>query len=215
MTDAHDPNGEVVLESLVGLHTLHSIGTGHRTSPYIGEMHDIVCINLDGVLYEFEEDPSDGLRNSLASVRSVRTTAVVMAPIYPPLMVSVRHRTRGDFGAANALYAINERTDLVVLDIGTDNIADYYPRFVFHWNPEGWTPEWLKARGSGVIVQDHEGADWLVLDDFPSHAEAKQLYNSERQRNKRLFREDICIRLNKKTMRFEVHERVKKDRSHE
>jgi hypothetical protein len=201
-----DPNGEVTLESFIGLRTLRAIGQAMITSE--GYPHDTVqqiVIDVDGILYEFTEGSNDGLRSSLGSLRSVRTTPHRMAVIDPPLVVHFHHRARGDRDGADCIYAINERTGLVVLDIGTDNIDDYYPSFIFSWDPVGWTPKWLEPRIDGPIVKDNDGKPWMVLDDFASHAEAKALLDKKRSRDSRV--RAFCIRLNKKTMRFEVHER--------
>lgn len=213
----HDPNGDhVPLEAFVGLRTLYGIGQAMVDVDWIGVTETVqqVVLNVDGILYEFTEGANDGYRSSLGSVRSVRMTALAMAPIHPPLVVHFHHRTKGDengyeFGPVDCLYAINERTGLVILDIGTNEISAYYPSFVFAWNPEGWTPEWLKPEVERITVKDHEGKSWTVLDDFASHAEANALFH--RRRAAGAYRQNVCVRLNKKTMRFEVHERERPD----
>lgn len=43
------------------------------------------------------------------------------------------------------LYGINERTGLCVFEVGTENIADYYPRFIERWDPIGYEPWWLEG----------------------------------------------------------------------
>lgn len=206
----HDPNGDVSLTSLVGLRTLRGIGRALVEVPWGGGNETVtqVVLDIDGLLYELTEGANDGYRSSLSSVRSVRMTPLSIAPIDPPLVVQVNHRTAGSYsGKCDAIYMINEATGLVVLDIGTDNVDDWYPSFVFTWDPIGWTPEWLVPKDTGVIVKDDDGNPWVILEDFSSHAEAKVLL--ARRRNAVRDPRTVCIRLNKKTMRFEVHERAK------
>lgn len=151
----------IALTDLVGLHTLRGIARDiiQRGEDRHGEEPaQRVVILLDDSVFVFFEDTQDGYRSDLHSIERHDSVSfyltehedVSISPIDPPLVVEIRHRAipehNGD--GASAIYMINERTGLVVFDIGTDNIDDYYPSFVFQWNPEGWTPKWLESEES-------------------------------------------------------------------
>lgn len=71
---------------------------------------------------------------------------------FDPVMVTLRIRTEpaepqpDSTQQDEVLYGLDERTRLVLFEIGTENIADYYPSFVHRWSPEGVSPKWLAGR---------------------------------------------------------------------
>jgi hypothetical protein len=113
-------------------------------------------VRLDGVVHAFVEDANDGYRSALDHARvlvnlSALVVPLVLAPVYPPMVVRAMIRPPSD--RHNILVLINEATGSVVLEIGTEYIDDYYPGFISSWTPEGVVPAWLSeleesARGS-------------------------------------------------------------------
>lgn len=95
-----------------------------------------VCrFRLDGIVYVAIEDPSDGYRSSMRGLITPNNPA--MKNVFPPVKVIGRMRTEGEFGGLDdVLELVDAFTDKVVLEVGTDNCDDYYPRFVASFHPE-------------------------------------------------------------------------------
>jgi len=137
---------DIQLADLLGMHALHGIARDVVAVGRYNETVQRVVLLIDDFVVEFLEDAEDGYRSSLGKATRYQSVSrynaecdgVSFAPIHPALIVTFRHRADGRFGKADAIYAIDERTGLVVLDVGTDDIDDYYPSFVFEWNPAGW-----------------------------------------------------------------------------
>jgi hypothetical protein len=137
----------VQLADLLGTHTLTAIGRvadpADRLTGYF---------TLDGFTYCVTEDPDDGYRSAMRDIVIVDPAESDMVPIDPPLVVEVRstHGQREDSPCTSDdvhwIYFVNERTGLVVLEVGTDHSDSYYPSFIWSWTPEGYTPRWLEAR---------------------------------------------------------------------
>jgi hypothetical protein len=116
----------------------------------------VVVLRLDDELYWFQEDPGDGYRSSLEVIKKLHGWPNDMPPsafvAFDPVMCSLRIRresadpeldsTRRD----EVLYGVDERTGLVLFEVGTENTNDYYPSFVHQWSPEGVLPKWLAGR---------------------------------------------------------------------
>lgn len=161
----------VQLTDLVGLHEISAIWRGMIKVPWIGSEETVQAIVLvvDDHVVIFVEGPNDGYRSSLGDVYrmsgpqwAVRYHEILggdffgsvgppsLTPIHPPIVASFAIRDwsyyANDGERSEVLYAVNERTDLCVFEIGTDNIDDYYPSFVFDWQPAGYRPAWLDNR---------------------------------------------------------------------
>ncbi|MCZ7855017.1 hypothetical protein O9X81_00140 [Agrobacterium salinitolerans] len=95
-----------------------------------------VCrFRLDGVVYIAIEDPGDGYRSSMRSL-AVANDAT-MKNVFPAIDVVGWHRTEGAFGNSDdVLELIDTITGKVVLEVGTDDVDDYYPGFVARFHPE-------------------------------------------------------------------------------
>lgn len=132
------------LRVLVGTHHLEAIGRD-----YVGDDSNMrACLKIDGKVYLFTGS-GDSYRSSLQEIEAVEEAPMPLSPIAPPLVVEIRHRDQSEYSGdgADAIYAIDERTNLAVLDLGTDNIQDWYPSFVFQWQPEGWK-HWVLERAA-------------------------------------------------------------------
>ncbi len=140
----------VELESLVGLHVLD--GRGEFVGAREGEWHDqsprVFVLRLDGVLYWFQENPSDGYRSSLSHVRICEATDLPPGSFatFPPMLVSVRLQTQPEPDSYrkrdHRLYGVSEATGRIVFEVGTTNTDDYYPNFVARWEPNGYEADW-------------------------------------------------------------------------
>jgi len=147
----------VALEDLCGQRMLSGRGEMVLESAETSDDNAfVVVLRLDGTLYWFQEDPEDGYRSSLKAIKKLRgwpqdvprSTFVALDPV----MVTLRIRresaepeldsTRRD----EVLYGLDERTGLVLFEVGTEDTNDYYPRFVHRWSPEGVLPKWLAGR---------------------------------------------------------------------
>lgn len=96
--------------------------------------HNVV--RIDGDWYEFREDPDDGYRSSCDMIRLDKLDAPAGSTIeFPPMMLEFRESPSS---SEDVIRAVDERTGLVVLEAGTDQIDDYYPSYVFRWDPTGW-----------------------------------------------------------------------------
>lgn len=144
------------LKSLVGTRHIEAIGRD-----YAGDDSNMrVCLKIDGAVYLFTGS-GDGYRSSLQEIEIIDYETyepMPLAPVHPPLVVEIRHRDTPEYSGdgADAIYAIDERTNLAVLDLGTDNIHDWYPSFVFQWQPEGWK-HWVLERDAHA-ERDHEAS---------------------------------------------------------
>ena len=144
---------QIELEALVGLRVLDGRGEfiGEKRDYYSDRAPTVFVLRLDGVLYWFQEDPDDGYRSSLNYVRTAEIGDLPPGSFveFPPMTVNVGIQTRppaGDYSTRDyRLYGVNEATGLVVFEVGTTNLDDYYPSFTARWDPNGYEPYWLPA----------------------------------------------------------------------
>jgi hypothetical protein len=143
----------VNLADLVGTHVLS--GRGEFVSPDRAEWADrdatVVVWRLNDVLYAFHEDPSDGYRSSLADVLIIQPEDIPgdAFAVFDPMVVEARLCTRVvDWSSSRdeVLYLVRESDDLVIAEIGTTQIDDYYPSFHHTWTPEGVRAPYLAAK---------------------------------------------------------------------
>ncbi len=126
------------LQDLIGEHVLTSVEFG--TIPADRDAHryedaNSITFVLDGKAYCAIEDPNDGYRSSMESLSEVLVDTV--KNIFAPCRVLGRYRTRGTYsGADDVLELIDIVTGKLVLEVGTDNVDDYYPGYVANFAPE-------------------------------------------------------------------------------
>jgi hypothetical protein len=133
-------NEEITLDSLVGEHVLTGVDLvefrvkDEEPDAWSDDIAQRVVFTLDGVTYKASEDPSDGYRSSMRSLRvggEVRNT-------FPPCRVICTLGVPPDDGyedARESLVMTDVVTGKVVLEIGTHNSDDYYPSFVGFFDP--------------------------------------------------------------------------------
>ena len=143
----------VPLETLVGLRLLDARGefVGPKEHDWQDGSARVVLMRLNGVLYWFQEDPSDGYRSALSHVRIAGLADVPPGALveFPPRLVNCWIRTKptvefytddqGDEFYTDQrdeiLVGVDEATNTILFEIGTDNLDDYYPSFISHWTP--------------------------------------------------------------------------------
>lgn len=97
------------------------------------ETVEVMRFILDGVTYEAIEDPSDGYRSSM---RGCYVTDVAIKNSFAPVPVLGSWRTEGSSYGKDAVLELRDRANgKVVLEVGTENVDDYYPGFAAHWLP--------------------------------------------------------------------------------
>lgn len=143
------------LAELVGMHVLDARGEWVlRADERCSEDAMVACVRLDGVLYEFKEDPSDGYRSGLEYARVIEPEVVPAGAlaVFPPVVVEARLCTNAEPSSTyrdasdEILYLVRESDGATIMTVGTDNLDDYYPSFVHRWSPEGFQPTWLQPQ---------------------------------------------------------------------
>lgn len=133
---------KITLKSLEGRHVLQGVELGKvpKKDTWFGEPDECnyVKFTLDGKHYMAIEDPSDGYRSYCEEVKTVKDPC---RTTLPDIEVRVEHvNVRG-----GSLYW-HEDCDLIevydikngklILEVGTENVGDYYPSCIFHYHPE-------------------------------------------------------------------------------
>lgn len=105
------------------------------------------CFMLDGIVFEAIEDPSDGYRSSLDHVRRIYDDKLPF-PKQPLARIHIEHfhgREKAHPDQEEDDWNLRERNAWKFVDvadghcwlvIGTDNTDDYYPSFMFRYNPK-------------------------------------------------------------------------------
>ena len=126
------------LKDLVGKHVLDAVDFETIQVKTWGDQFESAnCIRfrLDGVVYIAVEDPDDGYRSCLGELKVAK--GVAMTNVFPKVRVVGKHRTVGKYnGKDDILELVDSKTGEVILEVGTDDIDDYYPGFVSHFRPE-------------------------------------------------------------------------------
>jgi hypothetical protein len=130
---------EVELKDLVGMRQLSGV-TFERIKPESDvdcpdESANSCAFILDGKAYQAIEDPSDGYRSSMRSLRRVSVKAVKNR--FEPIQVLCRYRNEGQWGCSDDILEVLECvTGKTILTVGTRSLDDYYPSFEARWQPE-------------------------------------------------------------------------------
>ncbi len=145
----------VTFAQLVGMHVLD--GRAEYVLPadpnrYHNEDGFAMALRLDGVWYQFAEDPDDGYRSGLRAIEIVEPSVFPpgAAVEFAPRTVMIHERT--DLGwkressweeGIEMLVVIDEQTGNAICEVGTRNTDDYYPYFVHRWDPAGFASEFM------------------------------------------------------------------------
>ena len=126
------------LKDLTGKHILDAVDFSAEKVNTWGDQYEdaSVCrFRLDGKVYMVIEDPDDAYRSSMKEIAVDKTA--VMKNVFQPCEVVGRHRTVGSYGEEDdVLELIDTTTGETILEVGTENVDDYYPGFVANFRPE-------------------------------------------------------------------------------
>lgn len=115
---------QLSLTDLVGPHLLQ--GCDWREGTY--RLADFIRFKLDGKTYLATEDDVDGYRSRMQSI------CLVDEPV-KNLFRGVRVLARmKDNSSCEILEVLHAKTGEVILEVGTNNIDDYYPSWVATFN---------------------------------------------------------------------------------
>ena len=128
---------DIKLKDLVGLHALDAVDySTEQVKDYDG-FQDANCITfrLNGVVYRVIEDPSDGYRSSMEKIEIIPKAK--MKNVFNKTKVFCIHATKGTYGDTSDLLQIYDaKSAKLILEVGTENVSDYYPCFVAKFSPE-------------------------------------------------------------------------------
>ena len=92
----------------------------------------LVCI--DGVNYLIIEDLNDGYRSNMLDPE---TTDREIKNTFEEQEVFIKHREYGSYSGDSAdVMEIYSMSGELILEVGTENIGDYYPGAIFGYHPE-------------------------------------------------------------------------------
>ena len=135
----------VAFEDLIGHHVLDAVDEcSEKIKDEYGSSYEdcqVIRFRLDGVVYAAIEDPSDGYRSSLDKIV---ISEEQMTNIFDPIEVIVYIKIQdpdsiyrdNDYNSMNVLEITDKKNHKIVLEVGTDDSDDYYPRFVGCFMPE-------------------------------------------------------------------------------
>lgn len=113
---------------------LTAVESGVRSEPSSwGYPINMLSFTLSGVTFRAEEDPSDGYRSSLDTIRVLTGDEAKLKNTFPPQRVVARLSSGSN---ADMVVFCDANTGKVVIEVGTVNTDDYYPCFVAHFSPE-------------------------------------------------------------------------------
>lgn len=128
----------IKLEDLKGLRQLDAIDfREEETTDHWGDLeHACACrFRLDGVVFVAMEDPQDGYRSSMRSLKI--DPATPMTNDFHPITVLCKHIAKTDkTDTCDILEIIDCESTEVVLRVGTNYSDDYYPSFVSQFYPD-------------------------------------------------------------------------------
>jgi len=116
------------LKNLVGTHKLTAVefDTVYNEDDVVAAL----LFTLDGVTYRATEDPNDGYRSMFDELKIVNT---YLPNTFTPVEVEVRLRhSESEY----ILEFVDVLSNLVVMELGTNNTDDYYPYCVLYWDPK-------------------------------------------------------------------------------
>jgi hypothetical protein len=141
-------NGEVEFKDLLGKHDLS--GVDYIDIEADGEPAQQCRFVLNGVTYTATEDPSDGYRSCLGTLKATpgRSVANTFKPCRVDAVLSPEP-------TEDCLVFHDANTGLEILRIGTHNDDDYYPSFVANFQPQHMS----------AFIEEHEGFEDEDIED--------------------------------------------------
>lgn len=128
----------VELSSLIGKHKLSGVDfttEEQKTHEWSSlENCEVVRFTLDGTTYLAVQDPSDGYRSCMRDC--IITKEKPKNKFKAVEVFGIMKPTGYMYNKSNVIQFYDTETAKVVLEIGTDNLDDYYPSWVGNWHPE-------------------------------------------------------------------------------
>lgn len=126
---------------LCGRHRLETINASVR-HPRLGsdDPDEAMAIQMDGRVFFFLEDGNDGYRSSLGLILSGRG---YLNGSHIGRDVDVTYVTSGDqYTSISSVFEFRDaKTGKLALAVGTSDIDDYYPAFVWRYDPTAFEEE--------------------------------------------------------------------------
>lgn len=132
---ADDPVTEEWKGLLCGRHRLESINGSLRHPRLSGDDPDeTVAIQMDGRVFLFLEDGNDGWRSSLGMILTGRG---YLNGSRIDRDVDVTYVTSGEhYASISSVFEFRDaKTGKLALCVGTSDIDDYYPSFIWRYDP--------------------------------------------------------------------------------
>lgn len=128
----------IELKQLTGKHYLTGVDYGVeqiKQYDWSEEMEDaqVIKFELDGKTYIATEDPGDGYRSQL---KTVFVTKEKCKNRFKKVLVFGVMKSDSSYQKNDTIMFYDIEANGIVLEIGTDNIDDYYPSFVGVFRPE-------------------------------------------------------------------------------
>ncbi len=120
------------LKDLIGGHKLSGVDVTSEGFNLYGRDGDAVRFILDGKTYKAIEDPDDGYRSYL---KELEVTDEKVTTNFPPQSVVGIMKSAGLYDS-DVIQFVDSVTGKVVLEVGTEDVNDYYPCAIIRWSPE-------------------------------------------------------------------------------
>jgi hypothetical protein len=120
------------LKDLIGEHKLSGVDVTSESVNAYSRDGDVVRFVLNGKTYKSIEDPDDGYRSYLSEIE---VTDEKVTNNFPPQSVVGVMKPAGSYDS-DVIQFIDAVTGKVVLEVGTENVNDYYPCAIIYWSPE-------------------------------------------------------------------------------
>ncbi len=131
---------KITLKSLEGHHILQGVELGKVQREEWGWNYgecNYVKFTLDGKHYMAVENPSDGYRSYCEEVKVVKEPC---RTLLPNIKVNVKYLDeKGDNfwnEDCDIIQVFDVKNNKMILEVGTENVGDWYPGCVFHYYPE-------------------------------------------------------------------------------
>lgn len=126
---------DISLKDLCGIHKFEGFELSHKKKVDCGEEleYDVVKFMLDDITYEVEENPDDGYRSYCEKLKVSNEKPKYM---FSGCEVLCKMKPNGAEDEHDVLIGRDTHTELVVFEIGTMYINDYYPYCHFEYHPE-------------------------------------------------------------------------------
>lgn len=129
-------NKNITLESLCGIHLLQGFELTEQNIKRYGSLCkcNVVKFMLDGITYIAIEDPDDGYRSYCEEIKVSSEKPKYSIPDCE-VLCAMKPSSDGE-DEHDVLIGIDTHTGLIVFEIGTMYVNDFYPYCHFEYHPE-------------------------------------------------------------------------------